>query len=60
MYNAVYMIEKVKKNPGKTIRLREDTVQRIDQLKPRGQSYDGFISDLIDFYMKNKGKTGKT
>ena len=41
---------------GKTVRLRLDTVNRIDKIKPRGQSYDGFISTILDVIEQRKDK----
>lgn len=41
---------------GKTVRLRPDTISRIDRIKPRGQTYDGFISTIIDAYEQGKDK----
>lgn len=35
---------------GKTIKLRMPTLNRINALKHKGQSYDGFITELLDFH----------
>jgi hypothetical protein len=42
--------------PGKTVRLRPDTMSRIDKMKPRGQTYDGFISTVLDAYEQERNK----
>lgn len=42
-----------KNKPGKLIRIRPDTVIRIDKLKPRGQTYDGFIATMLNSYEKD-------
>ncbi len=34
----------------KTIRLRTPTLARIDELKHKGQSYDGVITELLDYH----------
>jgi len=47
------MEQKVKPK-GKTIKLRPLTVERLDKLKHRGQSWDGIIAELIDHYEKEK------
>lgn len=46
------------KKPGKTIRLKADTVRRAERLKRRGLTWDGFFSDLLDVY-EEKQKSGK-
>ncbi len=35
---------------GKTIRVGTETSDRLDKLRHKGQSYDGFITELIDLY----------
>ena len=35
---------------GKTIKLRIATLNRINALKHKGQSYDGLITELLDLY----------
>ena len=35
---------------GKTIKLRAPTLARIDRLRHKGQSYDGVITELLDFH----------
>lgn len=39
-----------KKNQGNTIKLRTPTFNRIKALKHKGQSNDGFITELLDLY----------
>ena len=48
------MEQKVKAK-GKTIKLRPATAERLDKLKHKGQSWDGIISELIDYYEEGKG-----
>jgi len=52
------MERKVTTKQGKTIKLRTVTVQRLDKLRHKGQSYDGIITELIDHFEKEK-KEGK-
>ena len=35
---------------GRTVKLRADTLARINRLKHRGQSYDGVINELLDLH----------
>jgi hypothetical protein len=35
---------------GKTIKLRVATLDRINALKHKGQSYDGLITELLDLH----------
>ena len=35
---------------GKTVKLRASTLDRIEELRHKGQSYDGVITELLDFY----------
>lgn len=48
-----------KNRQGKTIKLRLATLNRINALKHKGQSYDGLITELLDSYdrvaMKDRG-----
>lgn len=49
------MNQEIKTKSGKTIKLRAVTVERLDKLRHKGQSYDGIITELIDYYEgKNK------
>jgi len=43
---------------GKTIKIKTVTAQRLDKLRHKGQSYDGIIAELIDFFEKG-GKESK-
>ena len=43
---------------GKTIKVRPVTAERLDKLRHKGQSYDGIIWELIDYFEK-KGEEGK-
>lgn len=52
------MERKVITKHGKAIKLRALTVERLDKLRHKGQSYDGFITELIDYFEK-KEKEGK-
>jgi hypothetical protein len=40
----------INKRQGRTVKLHPSTVDRINRLKHRGQSYDGVISELLDFH----------
>ena len=53
-YNKVTMEQKVTTKHGKTIKLRAVTVERLDKLRHKGQSYDGFITELIDYFEKKR------
>jgi hypothetical protein len=35
---------------GKTVKLRKATLDRINALKHKGQSYDGVITELLDLH----------
>jgi len=48
------MEQKVTTKHGKTIKLRAVTVERLDKLRHKGQSYDGFITELIDYFEKKR------
>lgn len=53
------MKQKRTKKQGKPIKLRAGTIVRLDKLKHQGQSYDGVVTELIDFYdakVKDSGK----
>jgi len=39
-----------KSQTGKTIRVGSETSDRLDKLRHKGQSYDGFITELLDLY----------
>lgn len=41
---------KTKKQNGNTVKLRTATFNRLQALKHKGQSNDGFITELLDFY----------
>ena len=54
------MDKKSKSKQGKAIKLRQATLQRLDKLKHKGQTYDGIVSELIESVeerrqMDNKG-----
>jgi hypothetical protein len=38
------------KPQGRTVKLHTSTLDRINRLKHRGQSYDGVINELLDFH----------
>ena len=50
------MEQKVTIKQGKTIKLKTVTAERLDKLKHKGQSYDGFIAELIDHFEKKEEK----
>ena len=35
---------------GKLIKLKAKTIERLDKIKHKGQSYDGIVAELLDFY----------
>lgn len=39
-----------KSQTGKTIRVGAETSDRLDKLRHKGQSYNGFITELLDLY----------
>ena len=51
-------MEQKVKTKGKTIKLRSVTAERLDKLKHKGQSWDGLIVELIDYFEKTQ-KEGK-
>lgn len=42
------------KNTSKNVRLSTETTDRLDAMRHRGQSYNGIINELIDYYRKNR------
>jgi len=52
------MESKVTTKQGKPVKLRAVTVERLDKLRHKGQSYDGIIVELIDKSEKQE-KEGK-
>lgn len=50
------MEHKVTIKHGKTIKIRAVTAERIDKLRHKGQSYDGVITELIDYFEKKEGE----
>jgi hypothetical protein len=49
-------MEKKINNQGKPIKLKAVTIDKLDKLKHKGQSYDGIITELIDHYNDEKGR----
>lgn len=45
------------KTQGKSIKLGAVTIEKLDKLKHKGQSYDGIITELIDHYQKKEGES---
>ena len=41
---------------GKTIKLRGDTLEKLEKLRHQGQTYDGIVAELIEFFEKHKRK----
>jgi len=39
----------MKNSQGKTIKLRANTLERLEKVRHKGQSYDGVINELLDF-----------
>jgi hypothetical protein len=48
------MEHKLVSKQGKTIKVRAVTVERLDKLRHKGQSYDGIIAELIDHFEKKE------
>ena len=48
------MEHKIASKHGKTIKIRAATAERLDKLRHKGQSYDGFITELIDYFEKKR------
>lgn len=51
------MEHKVTTKHGKTIKVKAVTAQRLNKLRHQGQSYDGFIAELIDHFEKKEGES---
>ena len=45
-------MEKKSNNQGKPIRLKAVTIAKLDKIKHKGQSYDGIITELIEYFEK--------
>ena len=45
---------------GKTIRVRAETSDRLDNLRHKGQSYDGLITELLDSHESDVMKDQRT
>lgn len=45
--------------PGKTIRVRATTLDRLNKLRHKGQSYDGLITELLDLHESDAIKDHK-
>jgi len=52
------MEQKITTKNGKSIKLRANTVERLDKIKHKGQSYDGIVAELIDLF-ENKEEESK-
>ena len=47
-------MEEVKSNAaGKIVKLRQATINRLDELRHPGQTYDGVITELLQGFKKN-------
>jgi len=51
------MERKVTSKHGKPIKVRAVTVERLDKLRHKGQSYDGVIAELIDYFERKEKET---
>jgi len=51
-----------KSQTGKTIRVGAETSDRLDKLRHKGQSYNGFITELLDLYESRpiKGRSAQS
>ena len=56
-YNKVTMQDKITMKNGKAIKVRAITAERLDKLRHKGQSYDGIIWELIDYFEKRKDES---
>jgi len=54
-YNIVTMAGETPRKQDKSIRLKAKTIERLDKIKHQGQSYDGIVTELLDFYEKKEG-----
>lgn len=54
-YNMVTMKGETPTKQAKSIKLKAKTVERLDKVKHQGQSYDGIVAELLDFYEKKEG-----
>jgi hypothetical protein len=45
---------------GKTIRVRAETSDRLDNLRHKGQGYDGLITELLDSHESDVMKDQRT
>jgi len=56
-YNKVTMQDKITMKNGKAIKVRTVTAERLDKLRHKGQSYDGIIWELIDYFEKRRDES---
>ena len=54
-YNIVTMEGETPRKQGKSIKLKAKTIERLEKIKHQGQSYDGIVAELLDFYDTDKG-----
>ncbi len=48
------------KNPSrKSIALANETVERLNKVKHKGQSYDGILTEILDLYLKDHQEAPK-
>lgn len=53
-YNKVTMGKKPLVKPGTTIRIKSATKKELERIRHKGQSWDGVITELIEFYAKSE------
>jgi len=57
LWYTIVTVEQKVKTGGKPIKLRAATVARLDKLKHKGQSYDGIVAELIDYFEVKEKET---
>lgn len=51
------MQDKITAKNGKAIKVRAITAERLDKSRHKGQSYDGIIWELIDYFEKKRDES---
>ncbi|MBE9501411.1 MAG: hypothetical protein IMY87_03150 [Chloroflexi bacterium] len=49
-YNIVTMEGETPRKQDKSIKLKAKTIERLDKIKHKGQTYAGIVEELIDFF----------
>lgn len=53
------MKQEITRKQGKAIKLKAATIERLDKLRHKGQSYDGVVTELIDYYETKVKESGR-